>query len=373
MKSVFIIFFLILLIPCIKSYAIEEIELERENIKLNYLSRVYYGEINKEEKVSPILKLFSEKGYQFENSPINSVKIHFLYDGQLSIENMKNHSTLFKHDFTTIEPMISLKFNEGKSEFMFDYNIVRDLDGYDNSFTEKISEFYISHKITDNQLILIGQGGRLPNSYDGARGTMDRELVLKSQLGRNFGDARSVGIRNIANYKYIEYDIGLYDSTRYMKDFGNGIDFTGHIMLRPFYNLNEQVKNIRIGSSYAIGKNNICYNTYALFLGYDYRKFHIHGEYSIANGYNGIVESNNKADGLYIIASYDIMPKVTLLVRYDYFIPNKNFSNIYSQEYTAGLTYKIFKNMKIMINYINRKYTNKPSSNIFLFATRFII
>lgn len=353
--------------------AIEEVELEKQRINLDYFSDVYYGKIDKEEQVSPILKLFSEKGLEFKNSPITSVKIHFLYDGQFSFTSLAHYSTHFSHDFTTVEPMISMKFNEGRSEIMFDYNLLRDLSGYSNSFTEKISRFYISHKLSENQQILLGQGNRLPNTYDGSLGTMAQEMVLKSQIGRTFGEARSVGIRNLADYKYINYDIGLYDSTRYMKDFGNGVDFTGHIMFKPLANINEKTGDIKIGSGYSIGKNNISYNTYSFFVGYDYKNFHIHTEYANANGYNGITESKNDADGLYTLVSYNITPKLTLLGRYDYFTPNRNFTSSYCQEYTAGLTYKIFKNMKFMVNYVNRNYSNKPDSNMILFATRFIL
>ena len=151
MKKILFLLLFIVLNPSVNCYAIEEVELEREKLNLDYLSDVYYGKIENIDKVSPILRLFSEKGYEFENSPINSVKLYFLYDSQFSFTSVNHYSTHFRHDFTTIEPMISIKFNEGRSEIMFDYNLARNLEGYSNSFTEKISEFYISHKITEQQ------------------------------------------------------------------------------------------------------------------------------------------------------------------------------------------------------------------------------
>ncbi len=372
MKKILLLF-LIFFNFCLNCFAIEEISLEKEPMKLDYFSDVYYGKIDKDENVSPILKLFSQKGLEFENSKINSVKASFLYDGQLIFNKTSNESPFLVHDFVTVEPMVSLKFNENKSKFMFDYNLTRKLEGYSNGFTERISQIYVSHDITKNQKILIGQGDRLPNSYDGSRGVMGQEFIYKSQLGRTFGEARSVGIRNIAAYKYLDYDIGLYDSTRYMKDFGNGLDFTGYVMLKPFAGLSEAGTNFKIGSGYSIGKNNISYNTYSAFAGYDYKKFHIHAEYANADGYNGIKESANKADGFYTLLSYDITPKLSLLGRYDYFTANTAHKNDYCQEYTAGITYKLFKNLKFMINFVNKNYSNRPDSNMILFATRFII
>ena len=362
----------ILLIP-LSCLAIEEIKLEKESLNLDYFSKVYYGKIEKDEKVSPILKLFSEKGLEFKNSPINAIKMTFLFDGQFQYNNTAHASPYFKHDFCTVEPMISLFLNDRKTEVTFDYNILRDLDGYSNSFTEKISRVFLSHTLNEYQKIIIGQGSRLPTTYNGSRGTMEQNFVLKSQLGRTFGEARSVGIRNAGKYKYLDYDIGIYDSTRYMNDFGHGLDLTGYLMLKPFVNREDELKNFRLGSGYSIGDYKTSYNVYSLYSSYDYKKFHIKAEYANADGYNGIKNSNKEANGFYTTLIYDITPKLSLLGRYDYFVGDKSSTNSYCNEYTAGVTYKLFKNMKFMFNFINRNYSNKPDSNMILFATRFII
>ncbi|MBQ8887046.1 MAG: hypothetical protein IJY61_05025 [Candidatus Gastranaerophilales bacterium] len=371
MKKILITLILIL-IP-INSFAIEEIKLEKESLNLEYLSNVYYGKIEESKEVSPILKLFSKKGLEFKDAPIDAIKLTFLFDGQLQYNNTAHYSPYFKHDFATVEPMISFFFNDRRTEATFDINLLRDLDGYSNSFTEKISRAFISHKITDNQKIIIGQGSRLPVSYNGSRGTMEQEFILKSQLGRTFGEARSVGIRNAANYKYLDYDIGLYDSTRYMKEFGHGLDFTSYFMLKPLANREDDFKNLKIGTGHSVGDYKTSYYVYSVFMGLDYKKIHFKTEYSNADGYNGIKNSNKEADGIYTSVVYDITPKLSLLGRYDYFTADKTVSRDYCQEYTLGATYKIFKNMKFMLNFANRNYSNKPDSNMILFATRFII
>lgn len=355
-----------------EAFAVEEIKLETEESKLNYLSDVYYGKI---EDANPILKLFSKEGLKFKNSPINSVKATFLYEGQLQFLKNDHQGLSVKHDFSVIEPMISTRFNNNKSVAMFDINLVRNLKskGYTNSFTQKISQVYIAHDFNENQRILIGQGSRIPSSYNGSRSTMQQEFVLKSQAGRTFGDARAVGVRNIGKYKYIDYDFGLYDSTRYMKDFGHGIDFTGQIIFKPLANISEKSGDIKIGSSYSIGEYRNSYNQYSLFIGYDWHKIHLKTEYANADGYNAIVYSRDNADGFYTTVSYDITPKLTILARYDFFDPNKNISDNSSREYTAGITYNIYKNMKIMLNLVRRDYDNKTDSNMILFATRFIL
>lgn len=372
LKKFFVIFALIF--SQINCFAIEEIKLEKESLSLDYFSDVYYGKIDKSEKVSPILKLFSKKGLEFENSPIDAIKLTFLYDGQFQYNHIMNHhGSYFKHDFVTVEPMISLFFNDRKTEVTFDYNLLRDIDGYSNSFSQKITRAFVAHKISDKQIIVLGQGSRIPITLEGSKGTMAQDFVLKSQIGRTFSDVVSTGVRNYGKYKYIDYDIGLYDSTRFMQDFGNGLDFTGHVILKPFAGREDEIKNFRIGSGYNVGEYKTSYSVYSLFAGYDYKKFHISTEYAQADGYNGIRNSNNEAYGFYTTLMYDINPKLTILGRYDYLTANKAEASSYCQEFSAGITYKLLKNLKFMINFVNRNYSDKSDSNMILFATRFII
>ncbi len=366
----FLSLILITLLSFNSAIAVEEIKLETEQNVFNYLSDVYYGKV---ENASPILKLFSEKGLEFKNSRINSVKLTFLYGSELNFIDRERISGSFVHDFTVAEPMITAKFNDNKTTAMFDINILRNLDGYSNDFTQKISKVFIAHDITENQRIILGQGNRVPSTYNGSRGTMDQEMVLRSQLGRTFGNAYSVGIRNKGNYKYLDYDIGLYDSTRYMKDFGHGMDFTSYLMFKPLADFKDKIGNINIGTGYGVGDYYNSYSVYSFFLGYDKDKFHFKTEYADADGYNGVECSNDKANGFYTTISYDITPRFTIIGRYDYLNPNKDISHDCSQEFTAGFTYHMFKNLKFMFNFVRAEHQNKSDSNMILFATRFII
>lgn len=368
-----LILFISLFILSAKSYCIEEIELEKENLKLKTVSDIYYGQIDNSDQISPFIRIFSKDGLKFENSYINSVKIGMHYGGNLAYTHINNSHSSLVHDFQDLTPSVKVKFNENRSELGFKYNILRDLPSYSNSFTEKISSLYAVHSITENQKIIIGQYTRLPATYNGSLGTFQQDFVNKSQLGRTLGNARSVGLRNKAEYKYIDYDIGLYDSTRYMKDFGQGLDFTGHIMFKPFADIEDKTGTLKLGSGYNIGNYYTSYHLYSLFAQYDYKKFHLKTEYANADGYNGIVNSKNSAEGFYVTSSYDILPKLQLIGRYDYFVPNSASASSNISEYTIGMTYKPFKNMKLMLNYVLEDNPNSANSNMILFAARFFI
>jgi hypothetical protein len=371
LKKLLVILFLFFITPAV--FAVEEIQLEKKSLNLDYLSDLYYGKVDNFNEIHPSIRLFSKKGLEFQSSKINSVKLNLLFVDNFTYSNTEKDNQFAHNDFNTVEPMITVKFNENRSKAMFSMNLTRELDDHSNWFTQRISQIYVSHDITKNQTILLGQANRLPSSIDGRVGIFDREMVIKSQLGRTFGDARSVGIRNIANYKFFEYDVGLYDSTRYMRHFGNGIDFTGHITVKPFENFSENIGRLKFGAGYNIGHNNFSYNMYSFFARYDYKKVHIQTEYANADGYNGLKESNNKAQGFYTMAYYDITPKLSIIARYDIFDSDKNISNNNSTEYSAGFTYKIFKNWHFLLNFVRRNIENKPDSNMILFATRFII
>ncbi len=372
MKKIFIIFITACL-SVLPAFSIEEVILDAQSNKFDYISDVYYGKIEDNNNVSPVLRLFTKDGLVFDNSYINSVKLSFLYGGNLSFDKIHNKSLNTLYDVTSVEPSIKIKFNENKSQFFFDYNFMRDYEGYSHKFAHRISQLNVSHKINENQSIIIGQGKRLPTIVNGSLSTMTQEMVLKSQIGRTLGNSRSVGIRNIGDYKYVDYDIGIYDSTRYMQDFGRGLDFSGHIMFKPLANIEDKAGSLKIGSGYNIGDYYGSYQLFSVYTGYDYKKFHIKGEYANANGYNSVQFSKNDAEGFYGTVEYDIHPKLQLIGRYDYFIPNKLFSCDNSQEYTVGITYKPFENMKIMLNYVKREMSENADSNMILFATRFFI
>lgn len=374
MKKIISFIIVNFILICYPASAIEEVTLEQEHLDLgelgNYLSDVYYGKV---ENASPLLKIFSKDGLEFENSFVNSVKLHFLYSGDFSYTHTEHAGDLSKFEFVSIEPKISADFNDHKTQALFNINFTINIPGYSHRFAQMLRMVYISHKITPEQMIVFGQYTRVPTTYDGSGSLFSQDAIYKTQLGRTFGNTMSVGIRNIGNYKYLDYDIGLYDSTRFMQHFGRGMEFTGYVMLKPFANFNEKAGDFRLGAGYNIGKYNISYNQYSFFAGYDYKKFHAKIEYAAADGYNGIYESRNSAEGMYATLAYDITPKLTILGRYDVFDYNIHAGNDTTNEYTLGLIYKPFENIKFLLNYVTTTGRNQPVSNSILFATRFIL
>lgn len=325
-------------------------------------------------KLESGLTLFSTDGIVFESGPIKSIKLGAGNENPVTMTQVSGKEFSGTATSNAIELYALTKFRNDKTSMMFMFNPLRNLADTQNGFTEKVSEISIIHKFTKNQSVIIGQAKRLPIGVEGSITPMAQDMVLRAQIARNFGNTRSLGVRNIGNYKYMDYDIGYYDSSRYMQDLFNGSELAGWVNFKPMAKLDpKKYGSMTVGAGYDVGKAAYSYNVVGTYLGYKYKKFATNFEYANANGYNGAVNSPNKAQGFYTTVMYDVTPKIQLAARYDYFDPNKNTSNNSIKECGVGATYFFSKKLKFLANYVRQIKDNGPDSNMFLFAARFTI
>jgi hypothetical protein len=203
---------------------------------------------------------------------------------------------------------------------------------------------------------------------DGRYSGFQQDFVEKSQIGRTFSNIRSMGVRNQGNYKYVDYDIGVYDSTRYSQDYFKGLDSTGWINFKPLAS-KQKYGNIILGTGYNVGHYDKDYSVLGTYLEYNYKKLHSKFEYSHANGYNSVVEGTNNAEGFYTALLYDLTKKIQLTARYDCFNPNKHRPDLTNTEYTAGLVYKPYENVKVFVNYVYKDKATALNENRVMIST----
>ena len=326
--------------------------------------------ITKEEYRPGPLQFFNKNGYEFEAGPIKSVKMGFYYLGTGTMFWPYNDSVSSKWKDGAAELTIITKFRNNKTGTRVVYNFLRNLPAHPNDFMEKFSELGVTHEFNKHNQIHIGQTWRLPIGVEGYQSTFNQDLPTKAQIGRTFGDTRSFGVRNIGTYKYMDYDIGVYDSTRYWRDFGNGLDMTGWITLKPLANLDsKKYGKLTLGTGLSTGKNDNSYSVWGGYIGYDYKRFHNKFEYSRANGYNAGGQSRNEAEGFYNTMVFDITKNLKLIGRYDLFNPNVLKNNSVA-EYTGGITY-VFKNsVKLGAAYTYKHVQNGAHSNAISIQTQ---
>lgn len=346
-------------------FAVEEINLEeinpdipQENISNNIIEyedkKPLAGKILHTK--SKVWNLFNNKGYEFESGLIKNLKINTYYRFDNAMEAKRHEDFSSVMTFDSVELQTETLFRDGKTKLSASYNFVRDLD-YDNDFFEKISNLYIDHALTENQTVRIGNS-RVPMGIEGGISSSAIKFVTRSQIARNLGDARSVGIRNIAKYKYVDYDLGFYDSSRFMQKLFQGQEFAGIVSFKPLAKFDDKYGRLKIGASIDTGNAENSYSVFGTHAQYKYKKWYWDFEYALADGIGGKYIKQGKSHGFFTTLAYKINNHIELLGRYDFY-NNKNNNKI-SQEFTAGINYYTKPNCKLVLNYVYAFADNSP-------------
>lgn len=357
--------------PC---FAIEEIEDSEKNslgeIKLEVPEKHLFKELlfeNQDETLaqkilqpkSKYWNLVDESGHEFESGPVKNFKIgaYVRMDNEMSVKN-GDFSDLV--NFNSVELTTETLLRDDKTKLNVSYNFVRNLD-YDNHFFQKFSNLYVDHNFTKNQAIRVGNA-RVPVGIEGGMSSSKILLIKRGQMYRNFADARSFGVRNIGKYKYAEYDIGWYDSSRFMNKMFQGSEFAGNVAVKPLAKFDGKYGDLKLGTSIDVGDAQHAnhYSVYTAYAQYKKDKFYWDFEYAHANGSGGKYIDDTDGQGFFTTVAYKVTPKIELLGRYDYY---KDFSKSNpSQEFTAGVNFYNNPHCKLVLNYVY-KMAEKSSSD----------
>ncbi|MBQ2645156.1 hypothetical protein IJG14_06270 [bacterium] len=310
--------------------------------------------------------LFRSSGYTFESGPIKNQKFRYFFHGG-NLFNAKVHEDLSSNlSIAANEFQSETLFADNKTRLLWAFNFSRETN-YDNNFFEKISFLFLERKINDNQVLMLGEM-RTPNGIEGGSPSSSLKLVARSQIARNYGNYVSNGIRNIGKYKYLDYDIGIFDGSRFFNNNFKGYEFTGLASIKPLSKFDGKYGDLKIGGSIDVGKSENAFSVVGGHAIYNYKKLYADFEYMYANGSSGIYYGQGRSHGLYSTLGYFITPKLELLARYDFF---QNLENDkVSQEYTAGLTYYFHPRVKLMLNYIYamNDTSSEPSHKFYIGA-----
>ncbi len=353
-KNIIFIVFVLLIFSGESSYALTEVELKKEPLSLrSNLPRVEGTTI------------FVEKGIVDRIDLLFSVSS---FD-EMTIESGKEFSD--KVDFGSIAPGAVVHFKDKRTRFGVLFSVARNIEHNDNDFWEKVAGLYLEHDLARNNHISVGNRKRLPNIYEGMMAATQHPFLVRSQIARCFGNVESFGVRNIANYKYLDYDIGFYDGSRFMNKLFNGAEFIGMVQFKPLAYFNDKYGSLKIGGSIDTGNAEGSFNVAGANAIYNYKRLYLDFEYANANGYNrGLPVISGKYDGFYTTLGYNITDKLQVLGRYDY-LKNQSAGKE-SREYSAGLTYSVRPGMNLIADYVlvDSDYEQAIQHKIYL-GTRF--
>lgn len=309
------------------------------------------------------LSIFKAEGLKFERGPIKSVKLGFMYNGSYTTTFPYNDRSTGKWKDDLMIASLETRFRDDKTSFKFAYNFYRKMDNAYRFFNQ-INEVYVMHKFNKHNRVIIGQGPRLPIGIEGSVGAFGSDLPTRAYIGRTFGNTRSIGVRYQGNFKYADLDLAVTDARRYMRSYGGGEELVGWVNFKPLAGLDpKKWGKLTIGTGIDTGSSLEHYSVWGAYIGYDYKRFHNKFEYAYADGWNGgtSLPSAKISDGFYDTIIFDLTDKWQLLGRIDCYNTDRNSKKDTNNiEYTAGLTYKISKNMRLLGSYT---YKVKPGKD----------
>lgn len=306
-----------------------------------------------------------------EKGPIDTVHLFGYYRAGIEMDFTGDDEDL-GYNFNSINAGINGKFKDGKTRYEVR---LRFNPQHDYSFIQYMpSNIYVAHQVTPNNTIILGHT-RTPVGYEGGLSMTYLPFVVRSQIGRNFGNVRKMGVRLKGNYDYIEYDIGGYSSDTYFQKFFPGGEFSGWATVKPFGPKEDRYGKLMIGGGITTGKNDIDYTTSGAYIGYEYKNFSANFEYAYADGYNGAKKlTSDKAEGFNTTVGYKITPKLQAVARYDQYTPNRNFKDDIRREYSAGLNYFIKgQALKLMLNYVFCQNDTREDSHRIILGTQILL
>lgn len=333
-----------------------------------WLGKIYHSSIVRTDVPSFLYK--DDLTFKFDKGPINKIQLYGAYRG--SINSIFSHDYSTEYDNMTTQLGMYGSFKHPDYKFKLAVNpIPKDGLNYVDRF---VSDAYIVNTSIPNHQIVAGYS-RVQTGVEGGMSTYILPFATRSQIARNFGSTRSLAVKAIGNYQYVDYNVSFGSSGRYITSGMPGAEFTGWVNIKPFGEKANKLGKLTIGGGFNGGHNRINYSVGSVYLGYHHKKLWTNFEAAIADGYsgnNGI--STNKACGFAATAGWKFNPHLQLIGRIDQFDPNRNVSNDLKHEYTLGLNWFIKgQALKLILNYVFCNNQNTKDSHKIILATQILL
>lgn len=307
----------------------------------------------------------------FEKSPVKTMHLFAYYRANTSLDFYSDDEDV-TYGFNDIDIGATGKFRNSKNYYEARFRLTPQ-SSYD-FFQYLPSNMYIANTSIPNHTIIIGNT-RIATGHEGAKSSTVIPFVARSQISRNFGNIRKLGVRVKGKYDLVEYDLGGYSSDTYFRKFFPGTEFAGWVTFKPLGKTDGKYGILKVGSGFTAGQNDIEYTVLGAYTSYEYKKFYANFEWGKADGFNGAKGiSSKKAEGLYTTLGYRITPKVQLVARYDQYRPDLDAVNNMQKEYSAGVNYFLKgQALKLMLNYVFCQNDIKDDSHRIILGTQILL
>ena len=322
----------------------------------------------------PTFLLKDELNFKVDKAGIDRVQFYGAYNGNLSslftnTDYENDYDT--SYDFNIMEAGVIGDLKDKYTDFKIQLNFkpTNSRSYLQNLFTD----VYIMNTRIPHHKIIVGNS-RNQVGVDGGASSYTQPFAMRSQIGRTFGNTRALGVRVVGDYPYVDYSLAVNSSDRFFRDFFPGAEFTGWVNVKPLTKVQEKYGNLVIGGGLNAGHNNTDYKVAGAYIGYKHKNVTANAQYSIADGYNGVHISTDKASGFYTTLAYKITPKLQIVARYDQFDPNRDIADNNRREYSIGFNYFIKgQALRLLLNYVFCDYDNSEKSHRIIMGTQILL
>ena len=318
----------------------------------------------------PSYLLQDELTFKYKKGPIEKVQFYGAFQGNFNgfFEGSDYDTT---YDLNIFEAGVVGGLRDKNTDFKLQFNF-KSTEGQ-NFMQGFITDAYIMNTSLPHHKIIVGNS-RNQIGVDGGASSYTLPFAARSQIARNFGNTRALGVRVVGNYSLADYSLALNSSDRFFHEFFAGPEFTGWVNFKPLGRTDGRYGNLVVGGGLNAGHRNENYTVGGAYVGYSYKKFAVNAEYSIADGYNGRNFSSNRAEGFYTTVSYRLTQKLHILARFDQFDPNRDINGDLRREYTAGLNYFIKgQALRLILNYVFCENQNTEDSHRIILGTQILL
>ena len=332
------------------------------------LGKIIHKDITRTDVPSYLLK--DQLTFRPKKTFVSKIQYFATYQGSLSsLWTTGDYDTSYDIGFLQVGAIG--KFRNSKNDFKILFN-PRPVSNrtYMQNF---IADAYIVNNSIPHHKIVVGYS-RNQVGKEGGSSSYILPFVTRSQIARNFGSTRALGVRLIGNYSLMDYNLALNSSDRYFHTIFAGPEFTGWVDFKPFGRTDGRLGKLILGGGVNAGHNKTSYTVGNFYVGYKYKRLWTNFEYGIADGYNGTRVSTDRAEGFNYTIGYKVHPRVQLIARYDQFDPNRDVRNNTRREYTAGINYFIKgQALRLILNYVFCDNQNTSDSHRIILGTQILL
>lgn len=319
----------------------------------------------------PQYLLSKELTFRPEKGPISKIQYYGAYNGSLNMSwNNGDYDT--EYGYNVMQIGVIGKFRGTNTDFKLVVN-PKGAEGR-NYMQNFVADAYIINNSIPHHKVLVGYS-RNQVGKEGGSGSYTLPFIMRSQISRNFGSTRALGVRLIGSYDLVDYNLAFNSSDRFFRKWFAGPEFTGWVDFKPFGKTDGRYGKLILGGGLNAGRNgHTDYTVGSLYLGYKYKKLWSSFEYAVADGYNGTHVVDKKATGFYGTVGYKIHPRLQIIGRVDQFDPNRDVSGDLKREYTAGINWFIKgQALRLILNYIYCQNQNTADSHRLMVGTQVLL